>query len=101
MSSGQEITEARILLGLPEQASLAEIKAKHRELLNQWHPDKCTGDLAECHEMTQKINAAYTVIMHYCSNYTYSFAPEELERYRSEQEWWTDRFGADPVWGKR
>jgi DnaJ-class molecular chaperone len=101
MSRSQEITEARILLGLPERASMAEIKAKYHELLNQWHPDKCSGDPAECNEMTRQINAAYTILMRYCSQYKYSFAPEELDRYRSEQEWWTDRFGADPVWGKR
>ncbi len=101
MSGGKEIAEARLLLGLPERASMAEIKAACRKLLNQWHPDKCQGDPAECHEMTIKITAAYKVLMRYCSQYRYSFAPDELERHLSEHEWWTGRFGDDPLWGRR
>lgn len=101
MSRGKEIAEARKLLGLPERASMAEIKTAYRELLKQWHPDRGSGDPAECNAMTGKITAAYQVILRYCSQYKYSFSHEELERYQSDQDWWTDRFGSDPVWGKR
>ena len=101
MSSSKEIAEAKELLGLPERASMAEIKTTYHELLKQWHPDRGQGDQAACNAMTSKINAAYQVILRYCSQYKYSFAPEELERHQSDQDWWTDRFGSDPVWGKR
>lgn len=99
--NSKEIAAAQAVLGLPERASMAEIKAAYHELLKQWHPDKGSGDPAECNEMTRKINAAHTVILRYCSQYKYSFAPEELERHLSEQDWWTGRFGGDPVWGRR
>ena len=100
MSNVKDIAEAKELLALPERASMAEIKTAYHELLKQWHPDKGDGNPAECNEMTRKINAAYQVISNYCSQYKYSFAPEELERHQSEQDWWTDRFGSDPLWGR-
>lgn len=100
MSKVKEIAEARAVLGLSERASMAEIKTAYHELLKQWHPDRSSGDSAECNEMTRKLNAAYQIIVSYCSQYKYSFAPEELERHQSEQDWWTDRFGSDPLWGR-
>ena len=41
MTKYQEISEARHLLGLPEQATLKEIKSNYKSLLYKWHPDKC------------------------------------------------------------
>jgi len=50
--------------------------------------------------MTRKIIAAYEIITVYCENYKYSFAREEVRRYLSVEEWWFDKFGNDPLWGK-
>ncbi|MFO7818321.1 MAG: J domain-containing protein [Thermodesulfobacteriota bacterium] len=99
MSKYEEITEARKLLGIPERASMAEIKARYRSTVSRWHPDKCPGNEREGSEMTQKLNAAYRTIMDYCAEYEFSFEKEEIKRYISKEEWWVERFGDGPLWG--
>jgi len=99
-SKYQKITEARKVLGLAERATREEIKARYRSLLRKWHPDTCKGDEATCEEMTAKIVGAYETIMNYCTHYAFSFAEEEIRHHLSEAEWWYERFGSDPLWGK-
>jgi len=96
----EEIDAARQTLGLPEAATMAEIKRRYRTLMKKWHPDTGHADPSECEEMSRRIEAAYQVIMDYCSNYRYRFTREEVEQYASAEEWWLRRFGADPVWSK-
>lgn len=95
-----DIVEARELLNLPERASMEEIKSNYRKLLMQWHPDKCPGNHEKCTDMTKKLTCAYKTILLYCNQYKYSFTKEEVELYLSAEEWWFDRFGHDPLWGK-
>ncbi len=97
--SYKDIIEAKALLNLPERASREEIKANYRELISQWHPDKCKENSEKCNEMTRKIISAYNIIDIYCDQYQYSFAKEEVKRFLSDEEWWFERFGNDPVWG--
>lgn len=99
MSKYQEILEAKELLNLPERASMEEIKSRYRRLITQWHPDKCNENTETCNEMTKKLNAAYKTIMLYCEEYKYSFAKEEIKKYLSVEEWWSQKFGNDPLWG--
>ncbi|NCD26428.1 MAG: J domain-containing protein [Deltaproteobacteria bacterium] len=96
----QDIIEAKELLDLPERASMDDIKAQYRKLVGYWHPDRGNDDEAACNEMTSRLNAAYRTILLYCDQYRYSFAREEIEHYLSEEDWWTERFGNDPLWGK-
>jgi len=96
----QKITEARKVLGLSERATAEEIKTRYRNLLRKWHPDTCEQTKATCEEMTAKIVGAYEMIMDYCSHYRFSFSEEEVRHHLSEAEWWYDRFGSDPLWGK-
>ncbi len=96
----KDILEARELLGLPERASMDEIKSSYRRLVSLWHPDRCREDKERCDEMTRKIIAAYEIIAAYCENYRYSFTEEEVRRYLSAEEWWFEKFGNDPLWGK-
>ncbi len=96
----QEITEAREVLGLPETATLASIKTRFRALLTRWHPDRCQKDRERCAEMTRRIIAAYQTIMDYCKHYRYSFSEETVRRHLTPEQWWLERFGEDPVWGK-
>jgi DnaJ-class molecular chaperone len=94
-----EITNARKLLGLPERATMMEIKTKYRSLLAEWHPDKCSDNVVERKEITQEIISSYKTIVDYCNHYRYSFTEEEIKNHFSEDEHWLERFGDDPIWG--
>jgi len=96
----QNIMEAKEVLNLPDRASMKEIKSNYRALINKWHPDKCKENHEQCNEMTRKINSAYDIIITYCNHYKYSFAEDEVRTYLSAEEWWFERFGNDPLWGK-
>lgn len=48
------------LLGITEQASIAEIKKAFRQQITLWHPDKNQHRITEAEEMSKKIIAAYT-----------------------------------------
>ena len=97
MKTYQKISEARKILGIPEQATLSEIKAKYRKLIKKWHPDINRENKDQCDEMTKKIVNSYAIILGYCKQYKISFSQEEVKKYLSEEEWWSDRFGNDPI----
>jgi hypothetical protein len=48
--------------------------------------------------VTAGIIAAYNTIIDYCNQYSFSFSQEEIRLHFSEEEWWSERFGNDPVW---
>ena len=100
MGKYQEITEAREVLNLPESATMQEIKANYRSLLAKWHPDKSGEDKELSNEMTRRVISAYQTIVAYCNQYRFSFAEEEVKKHLSPEEWWFERFGKDPLWGK-
>ena len=60
----------------------------------------CEKDKKVCKKMTQKINDAYRDLMAYCEQFQFSFLKEEVEKYILPEEWWYNRFGNDPVWGR-
>jgi len=95
----KKITEARKILQLPERATMKEIKSNYKKLLTKWHPDTCNEDKKKCNEITKQLISAYKTIINYCNKYKYSFSQEEIKNYLSEEEWWFDRFGNDPIWG--
>lgn len=97
----RQIIDAKKVLNLPERASIEDIKSIYRDMLKQWHPDRCGGNDEKCNEMTKKIVSAYKVIMAYCAQYRYAFTDEEFKRYLTGEDWWVDRFGNDSLWGKR
>ena len=101
MKKYQKIYEARKLLELPERATMDEIKTGYRSLIKKWHPDKRNAPDEECAEMTDRIINAYRTILDYCESYKYSFSEKEVKNYLSDEEWWFERFGEDPLWGKR
>jgi len=98
MNLFQEISTARKLLDLPENATMEEIKSNYRSLIQRWHPDRCQEDKVACKEMTTRIIAAFRIINEYCKNYKFSFSKEEVGKYISAEEWWFDRFGRNPLW---
>jgi len=98
MKKYQKIKQARIMLELPERATMEEIKFSYRTLIRKWHPDKCDSSREKCKEMTVKIISAYRIINEYCKKYKFSFAKEEVNNYLSAEEWWFERFGKTPLW---
>lgn len=100
MSTYKKITAARRLLGLPEQATLQEIKTQYRQRIKQVHPDRSPEDAARGAEKTAELIAAYKILLAYCNQYKFSFSKEEVQNYLSKEEWWLERFGCDPLWGK-
>lgn len=95
----EDINEARMLLDLPERATMEDIKSQYRALIQTWHPDRCKADKETCKEMTTRIIAAYRLINNYCKRYEFSFSKEEVSNYLSAEEWWFERFGRSPLWG--
>jgi DnaJ-class molecular chaperone len=98
MEKYQEITEARKLLGIPEQATMKEIQSRYRALLTEHHPDKNSENEEQCKEKTQEIIAAYELISGYCHRYRYSFTKDEIKNQFPDDNWWFERFGSDPIW---
>jgi len=101
MNTYEKITAARRLLELPEQATLAEIKANYRRLIKKWHPDSCSDKGGDHVAMTAKLNAAYRIVIAYCNQYRFSFSEDEIKKYLPTDEWWLERFGNDPLWSNK
>lgn len=91
-----ELREALAVFGLDDRATLREIRARHRDLVKQHHPDaggKGSGD------RIRKINAANKVIMEYVASYRFSFAEDEFYEQNPEERI-RRQFMDDPVWGR-
>lgn len=87
------------MLELPERATMGEIRANYKKLMGKWHPDKCSGDIRLCEEMSKKIIAAYEIVIAYCEEYKFSFSREEVAEHATMEEFWLERFGKDSSWG--
>lgn len=102
----EKINAAREVLGLGEEATLAEIKEAYRRQAKRHHPDLTgTGDESLEQEQEQsrtmrEITAAYKVLLNYCDNFRYPLVRPDDEEMDPE-DWWMDRFGQDPLWGKQ
>ena len=99
MKKYEQVNAARIMLDLPERATMEEIKSSYRTLIRKWHPDKCEEDVEQCREMTTNIITAYRILNDYCRNYKFSFSKGEVSKYLSAEEWWFERFGKNPFLG--
>ncbi len=96
----QKILEAKAHLGLRDQATLQEIKAAYRKRAKEHHPDLAPE--AGERERMQAINAAYAVLLDYCSTYRFPLVPpQDATEALDDEEWWLDRFGEDPLWGRK
>lgn len=97
----KQIQAAKEILGLDDKVTRADLKKIYRRLSKKFHPDT-----AEKEDARQKgahfldIAKAYTIIMEYCDHYPVPLSPDE-ESSMSAEEWWMDRFGQDPLWGKK
>ncbi|MCB2183508.1 MAG: DnaJ domain-containing protein [Desulfobulbaceae bacterium] len=97
----QKIEAARELLALGEKATLAEIKDAYRRMSKKYHPDlakknRVSENRIHMHEVTE----AYRILIRYCRNYRFPLVKQDDEQLEPE-DWWFDRFGQDPLWGKK
>ncbi len=96
----QAVMEARELLELPEKATLAEIKKAYRRMSKKYHPDTSTQQGLRQDVSMDDIIGAYQVLHDYCTEYSFPLAVADGEKLEAE-DWWLDRFGQDPLWGKQ
>jgi hypothetical protein len=94
----QQLGAARELLGLGERATIREVKQAYRRLSKKHHPDLAGHGEAEMamHELT----AAYQTLLRHCEQYPVPLCREESDQPLDGEDWWMDRFGQDPLWGK-
>jgi len=93
----EELEAARLRLELPERASLAQIRARYRELVKRHHPDRAQGVETES---IRAINQAYRTLRRYCDGYAFCLSREEFYEQNPEERL-RDQFAYDPVWGGR
>ncbi len=91
----EELRAALALFGLPERATLRQLKTRHRELLRRHHPDAAGEGGAEA---IRQVNAAYRLLEAYCRNYRFCFSREEFLEQNPEERL-REQFSQDPVWG--
>lgn len=95
----EQLRAARELLGLDSCASLEEIKLAYRCKAKAHHPDlnetrAGEEERIEMHRLTE----AYRVLTDYCFSYRIPLEPADPPL--DDEEWWLQRFGNDPLWGK-
>ena len=93
----KDLLEAIHVLGLEKQASLKEIKHRHRQLVKEHHPD-ADGESAIDAELIRQINVAYKILRSYCDNYRFSFDHDTF-LLQNPEERIREQFYSDPIWG--
>ena len=77
------LVAALIEFDLPQQVTLKKIRARHRQLVRQYHPDK---GAAPDNDKIRRINAAYKILNEYLSDYKFDFSKETFfEQYPEER----------------
>lgn len=94
-----EISEAKELFGLGDRATLGEIKRSYRNKCKQYHPDLVGNDKAKG-DMMRKLTRAYDVLLGHSNQFKIPLVPGDSDTVEAD-DWWMDRFGQDPLWGKK
>ena len=92
-----ELRQALKIFGLGEQASLQEIKTRHRELAKRYHPD--AGHQGDG-EAIRQLNESYKLLLEYIRHYRFGF-DEDTFYEQCPEERIRRQFEEDPVWGGR
>lgn len=96
----QKISAARELLDLEEKATLRDIKQAYRRMAKIYHPDLASDSTKASRVQMHEITAAYDVLLDYCESFRFPLTLEDPDSLDAE-DWWFDRFGQDPLWGKK
>ncbi len=90
-----DLHRALAIFRLTPPVTLPEIKARHRELVKRFHPDRATeGDP----EDIRAVNGAYGILRSYCENYRFFFTDDEFCA-QNPDELLRRQFAQDPIWG--
>ena len=89
-----DLLEALRIFDLDENATLSEIRKRHRKLAKEHHPDHGNSDSDEI----RRINQAYKILRDYCANYRYTFSLDEY-LLQNPEERIQRQFYDDPIWG--
>jgi curved DNA-binding protein CbpA len=92
-----DLKTALEVFGIPDQATLKQIKARHRELVKRFHPDRGEEDDPE---RIRLINAAYRLLTDYCRDYLFSFGEAEFYRQNPDEQL-RMQYRDVPHWGSR
>lgn len=74
------VNEARRMLGLGEETTIAEINEAYRELSKKFHPDKYPGD-QEAQKRFEKITRSYQMLSDYCEEDRCSFKEADVREW--------------------
>jgi len=97
----EDIRAARELLELDLSASLEEIKQAYHRLAKAHHPDSTGPQPAQDTERIamHRLTEAYQTLTEYCFHYRIPLEPTQ-DNPLDDEDWWMQRFGNDPLWGK-
>ncbi len=99
-SQWKQIFAAKELLGLEDRATLAEMKKAYRRMCKLHHPDVNGGKSSGDDDIIMQLTQAYGILMGHYTKYKVPLVPGLVEEIDPE-DWWLDRFGQDPLWGKK
>ena len=87
----EDLQAALAEFDLPMRVSWKKIRERHRQLVRQYHPDKC--EQADSDKI-RRINAAYKILSEYVADYRFDCAKEEfLQQYPEErlrEQYWSE-----------
>jgi hypothetical protein len=96
----QQLAAARELLGLGERATVREVKQAYRRLSKEHHPDTANPATENERVAMHELTTAYQTLLRHCEQYPIPLRREESDQPVDGEDWWMDRFGQDPLWGK-
>jgi DnaJ-class molecular chaperone len=92
----EELQLALTEFDLSSQTTWKKIRARYRELVRRYHPDK--GEQADEGKI-RRINAAYKVLSEYVGDYRFDFSREQfLDQYPEERL--REQFWSEKPWGE-
>ncbi len=78
----KELQHALAVFDLPENVTLKTIKARHRQLVQKYHPDK---GAAPDNDKIRQINSAYKLLNEYVEDYSFDFSQENFLNQNPEE----------------
>ena len=98
-SKWKNIAKARKLLHLGDTATIKQIKQSYRDLAKRHHPDTASPEEDGRAVDMEELKAAYHQLLEHCENHPVPL--EQSDDQVDDEDWWMDRFGHDPLWGKQ